>query len=67
MGRIPFIVSFSSFSDETAAMADLLLPDHIYLERYTDVPVDAGLAWQVIGLSKPVVSPSSTPATWAKP
>jgi anaerobic selenocysteine-containing dehydrogenase len=38
-------------------MADLLLPDHIYLERYEDVPVDAGLAQQVIGLSKPVVSP----------
>jgi len=55
--RIPFIVSFSSFNDETAAMADLLLPDHVYLERYGDVPVGAGLAQQVIGLSKPVVSP----------
>ncbi|MFO7716661.1 menaquinone reductase molybdopterin-binding-like subunit QrcB [Desulfosarcina sp.] len=55
--RIPFIVSFSSFQDETAAMSDLLLPDHVYLERYEDVPVDAGLAQQVIGLSKPVVSP----------
>jgi anaerobic selenocysteine-containing dehydrogenase len=55
--RIPFIVSFSSFSDETAAMADLLLPDHVYLERYEDVPVGAGLAQQIIGLSKPVVSP----------
>jgi anaerobic selenocysteine-containing dehydrogenase len=55
--QIPFIVSFSSFNDETAAMADLLLPDHIYLERYEDVPVAAGLAQQVIGLSKPVVSP----------
>ena len=55
--RIPFIVSFSSFSDETAAMADLLLPDHVYLERYEDVSVGAGLARQVIGLSKPVVSP----------
>ena len=55
--RIPFIVSFSSFNDETAAMADLLLPDHVYLERYQDVPVDAGLTQQVIGLSKPVVSP----------
>lgn len=55
--RIPFIVSFSSFNDETAAMADLLLPDHVYLERYEDVPVGAGLARQVIGLSKPVVSP----------
>jgi anaerobic selenocysteine-containing dehydrogenase len=55
--RVPFIVSFSSFNDETAAMADLLLPDHVYLERYEDVPVDAGLARKVIGLSKPVVSP----------
>lgn len=55
--RIPFIVSFSSFQDETAAMADLLLPDHVYLERYEDVPVGAGLVQQMIGLSKPVVSP----------
>ncbi len=57
LAKIPFIVSFSSFHDETAAMADLLLPDHVYLERYEDVPVEAGLAQQVIGLSKPVVSP----------
>ncbi|GAB6905360.1 molybdopterin-dependent oxidoreductase [Desulfosarcina cetonica] len=55
--KIPFIVSFSSFNDETAAMADLLLPDHVYLERFEDVPVTAGLASQTIGLSKPVVSP----------
>ena len=57
LDQIPFIVSFSSFQDETAAMADLLLPEHVYLERYEDVPVQAGLAQQVIGLSKPVVSP----------
>jgi anaerobic selenocysteine-containing dehydrogenase len=57
LDHIPFIVSFSSFQDETAAMADLLMPEHIYLERYQDVPVDAGLAQRVIGLSKPVVSP----------
>ena len=55
--RIPFIVSFSSFHDETAAMADLLMPDHVYLERYEDVPVGAGLTQQIIGLSRPVVSP----------
>jgi menaquinone reductase, molybdopterin-binding-like subunit len=55
--RIGFIVSFSSFQDETAAMADLLLPNHVYLERYEDVPVKAGLPQQIIGLSKPVVSP----------
>jgi anaerobic selenocysteine-containing dehydrogenase len=56
LSKIPFIVSFSSFQDETAAMADLLMPDHVYLEKYEDVPVGAGLVKQVIGLSKPVVS-----------
>ena len=55
--KIPFIVSFSSFHDETAAVADLLLPDHVYLERYQDVPVTAGLPRPVIGMSRPVVSP----------
>lgn len=57
LARIPFIVSFSSFQDETAAMADLLMPEHVYLERYEDVPVEAGLARQVTGLCRPVVSP----------
>ncbi len=57
LSKIPFIVSFSSFNDETAAMADLLMPDHVYLEKYEDVPVCAGLVKQVVGLSKPVVSP----------
>ncbi|HSO18945.1 MAG TPA: molybdopterin dinucleotide binding domain-containing protein, partial [Desulfosarcina sp.] len=57
LAQVGFIVSFSSFQDETAAMADLLLPDHVYLERYEDVPVGAGLARRIIGLSRPVVSP----------
>jgi anaerobic selenocysteine-containing dehydrogenase len=56
LAHVPFIVSFSSFHDETAAMADLLLPDHVYLERYEDVPVGAAIPLQVVGLSKPVVS-----------
>ncbi|MBI5896385.1 MAG: molybdopterin-dependent oxidoreductase [Desulfobacterales bacterium] len=40
--KIPFIVSFSSFMDETAMQADLILPNHVYLERFEDVPVMAG-------------------------
>lgn len=57
LNRIPFIVSFSTFMDETAAHADLLLPHHHFLERYQDVPSPAGTAAAVIGLSRPVVSP----------
>jgi anaerobic selenocysteine-containing dehydrogenase len=55
--RIPFVVSFSSFMDETAQNADLILPNHTYLERYEDVPQPAGLTKPVIGLSKPAVVP----------
>jgi len=55
--KIPFIVSFSSFMDETAQNADLILPNHTYLERYEDVPYAEGFNKPFIGLAKPVVSP----------
>jgi anaerobic selenocysteine-containing dehydrogenase len=55
--KIPLKVSFSSYMDETAAMADFILPGHVYLERYEDVPAGAGLCKPVIGLSRPVLSP----------
>jgi anaerobic selenocysteine-containing dehydrogenase len=55
--RIPFIVSFSPYMDETASFADYILPNHSYLERLQDVPAAAGISRQVISLSKPVVRP----------
>jgi len=55
--KIPLKVSFSSYMDETAAQADFILPNHVYLERYEDVPACTGMSKTVIGLSKPVVSP----------
>ncbi|MCJ7541776.1 MAG: molybdopterin-dependent oxidoreductase, partial [Desulfobacterales bacterium] len=55
--KIPFVVSFSSYMDETAQHADLILPNHVFLERYEDVPAPVGLIQPVIGLAKPVVKP----------
>ena len=55
--KIPFIVSFSSFMDETAMQADLILPNHVYLERFEDVPVMTGSDQPTIGLCQPVVAP----------
>jgi anaerobic selenocysteine-containing dehydrogenase len=55
--KIEFVVSFTSIMDETALQADLILPNHLYLERYEDVPVTAGLVQKVIGLCRPVVEP----------
>jgi len=55
--KIPLIVSFSSFMDETAALAHYILPNHIYLERFEDVPAAQGFPRPFIGLVKPVVAP----------
>jgi menaquinone reductase, molybdopterin-binding-like subunit len=55
--KIPFIVSFSPFRDETAFMADLILPNHTYLEKMDDVVWPAALQFPLYGLSRPVVKP----------
>ena len=55
--QILFIVSFSSFMDETAQQADLILPNHTFLERFQDVPAPAGFTRPFIGLTRPVVAP----------
>lgn len=55
--KAEFIVSFSSFVDESTAMADLILPDHTSLESWGDqVPWDMAPG-PVIGLRQPVVRP----------
>jgi anaerobic selenocysteine-containing dehydrogenase len=55
--KIPLVVSFSSYKDETALHADFILPNHIYLERYEDVPAPGGFQKPIVGLCRPVVPP----------
>jgi anaerobic selenocysteine-containing dehydrogenase len=55
--RIPFIVSFSPYMDETASYSDYILPNHSFLERLQDVPSAVGISRQVISLAKPVIPP----------
>jgi anaerobic selenocysteine-containing dehydrogenase len=57
VGKIPFIVSFSSALDDSAAFADLILPDHSPLEKWQDVvplPVNGAPVWAV---SQPALEP----------
>ena len=56
-GKIPLIVSFSPWMNETAANSDIILPDHAHLERYLDIPTPPGAHKPVVGLSRPVVAP----------
>lgn len=55
--KIPLVVSFSSFMDETAEYADLILPDHTYLERLEDDPTYTLQGFPVLGLRQPVIKP----------
>jgi len=57
MERIPFIVSFSPFKDESSLMADLILPDHTYLEKMDDVAWPVGLQYPFYGITQPVLKP----------
>ena len=52
-----YVVSFSPFIDDTTALADLLLPDRVYLEDWGDDIPDPGPGYQVAGFQQPVVNP----------
>jgi anaerobic selenocysteine-containing dehydrogenase len=57
MEKIPFIVSFSPFKDETSLKADLILPDHTHLEKMIDIVWPNGIQYPLYALSKPVIKP----------
>src|ERR1019366_8981040 len=51
--RVPFVASFASYLDETARKAHLVLPDHHFLETWSDDSPRAG----VTGIQQPVMTP----------
>jgi len=53
LDNVPFLASFSSYEDETTARADLLLPDHHFLESWGDYVPRTG----VFSLVQPVMLP----------
>lgn len=55
--KIPTVVSFSSYMDETSALADMILPNHMFLERYQDVAGAHGFPEPIISLVQPAVAP----------
>jgi anaerobic selenocysteine-containing dehydrogenase len=55
--NVPFIVSFSPFVDETAVWADLILPDHTYLESWGYQVPSPGADRPAVSGQQPVVRP----------
>ncbi len=57
MAKIPFVVSFSPYMDETTQNSDLILPDHTYLEKWQSNFTYTFQGFPVVGIGKPVVEP----------
>jgi len=55
LDKIPFIVSFSPFMDETTVLSDLVLPDGTYFERWQDDQAEPGLGFPMFGLRSPAL------------
>ena len=57
LAAIPFIASFGSFIDDTSAHADLILPDHSFLESWVDSAPESGAMEAVTTAAGPVMKP----------
>ena len=55
--KVPFIASFGSFIDDTSVLADLILPDHSFLESWTDGRPESGASVAVATLAPPAMRP----------
>jgi anaerobic selenocysteine-containing dehydrogenase len=55
--EVPFVASFSPFHDESTQAADLVLPDHTFLERWEDDPTPRTIPFAVLGIRQPVRPP----------
>jgi len=52
-----FLASFSTFYDETAAQADLILPTPYFIERWDDVQTPYGAGFVSYSVTRPVIKP----------
>ena len=57
LAHVPFVVSFSPIVDETAAWADVVLPDRTYLESWGYEVVSPSFGLPIVGSQQPVVEP----------
>jgi anaerobic selenocysteine-containing dehydrogenase len=55
--KVPFIASFGGFLDETSGLADLILPDHSFLESWTESAPESGSLVAVTSVAPPVMRP----------
>jgi menaquinone reductase, molybdopterin-binding-like subunit len=53
--KVPCIVSFGNFIDETSVLSDLILPDHSFLESWVHAAPESGVKTAVSTVAPPVM------------
>ena len=57
LARIPLIISFAPYLDETSVHADLLLPDCTFLEKWFYEPLAPSIGVPAVALGRPAIEP----------
>jgi anaerobic selenocysteine-containing dehydrogenase len=53
--KIPLVVSFDSFQTETSEYADIILPDHTFLEKWDEFSNIPSVGFTHVGIQQPVI------------
>ena len=57
LAKVPYVVSFGNFLDETSILADLILPDHSFLEGWVEAAPESGSLGAVVSAAGPAMRP----------
>jgi anaerobic selenocysteine-containing dehydrogenase len=57
LSKVPSVISFSSFPDETATLSDYIFPDHTGLEAFGYQRIPTGAGQSVLSGAQPVIVP----------
>jgi anaerobic selenocysteine-containing dehydrogenase len=57
LANVPYVASFGNFIDETSRFADLILPDHSFLESWVDEVPESGATEAVVSVAPPAMRP----------
>ena len=60
-----FVIDTSPFPSEVAMMADIVLPDNTYLERWQDAPTYPFQGWPLAQIRVPAIKPVHDTKTFA--
>lgn len=57
LNKIPLVISFDSFLTESSEYADIILPDHTFLEKWDEFSNIPSVGFTHVGIQQPVIEP----------